>query len=171
MVLHPNRMRKMTTQTKLDQIDAAILAALQKNARLSNKELAAQVGLAPSSCLERVRKLEQAGVITGYHAQVAMPALGIHLQAMVYVELGQHTRETFDAFLCHVRGLREVTAVYNMAGRWDFLVHVAVPTTDHLKTFALDALTARPEVSRVETSLIFAHHRQQVLPHWDQESR
>ena len=151
----------------LDQIDHGILAALQNNARLSNKELAAQVGLAPSSCLERVRKLEREGVLAGYHADVSREALGIALQAMLYVELGQHTRAVFSDFVTHLRGLREVIAIYNVAGRWDFLVHVGVPSTDHLRNFALDALTARPEVSRIETSLIFAHHREPVLPSWD----
>lgn len=76
----------------LDRIDRAILAHLQKNARLSNKELAAKVGLAPSSCLARVQRLTKQGVIKGFHAFVDPQALGIGLQALVAVKLKQHSR-------------------------------------------------------------------------------
>ena len=77
----------------LDRIDRQILAALQNNARLSNKELAAVIGLAPSSCLERVRKLEESEVLRGYHADVAPAALGVKLQAMVAVRMREHSRD------------------------------------------------------------------------------
>jgi DNA-binding Lrp family transcriptional regulator len=76
----------------LDRIDFALLAALQKDARLSNKELAARVALAPSSCLERVRRLREEGVLTGFRAQVDPRALGIAMQALVFVRLARHAR-------------------------------------------------------------------------------
>ena len=78
-----NIIRFMEQKPRLDRTDCEILAELQKNARLSNKELAARIGLAPSSCLERVRRLASAGVLRGYHAQVDPGALGIGLEAMV----------------------------------------------------------------------------------------
>jgi DNA-binding Lrp family transcriptional regulator len=77
----------------LDRIDRALVRALQKDARLSNKELAAQVGLAPSSCLERVRRLRRTGVLRGFHADVAPEALGVGLQALIAVQLRQHSRQ------------------------------------------------------------------------------
>jgi DNA-binding Lrp family transcriptional regulator len=157
----------MTSDMALDRIDYGILHALQNDGRLSNKELAARVGLAPSSCLERVRKLEGRGVLQGYHARVAIEALGIRLQAIVYVELGRHTRSESDSFELHIRDFPEVVGIFNVAGRWDYLLHVAVPNVERLKCFTQEALSARPEVGRVETSLVFDHERRHSLVAWE----
>ncbi len=139
----------------LDRTDRAILAALQKNARLSNKELAARVGLAPSSCLARVQKLAKDGVLRGFHAFVAPDALGIGLQALIAVKLKQHSREKVRAFTRHLLALPEVVALYHVTGAMDFQVHVAVRGTDHLRDLALDAFTVRPEVESIQTALLF----------------
>lgn len=148
----------------LDRIDFAILSALQKNARISNKELAAQVGLAPSSCLERVRRLAADGVLRGSHAEVDPKALGVGLQAMIAVRLSRHSRELVEAFREHALGLPEVLALYHLAGANDFLVHVAVRDSDGLRDLALTAFTTRPEVAHLETALIFEHARGSELP-------
>ena len=84
----------MSIKTRLDRTFERIIALLQKNARLSNKELAAHVGLAPSSCLERVRSLQEAGVFKGFHADVDPKALGIDLQAMIAIRLSGHSRDS-----------------------------------------------------------------------------
>lgn len=149
---------------RLDRIDARLIAALQNNARLSNKELAARVGLAPSSCLERVRRLLREGILRGFHAEVDPGALGITLQALVSVRLKQHSRDLAAAFRAHVDGLREVVALYHTAGENDYLLQVAVRDVDHLRNFTLDRLTARDEVAHVETSLVFEHARRWELP-------
>ena len=83
---------------KLDRTDFLILDTLQKDATLSNKELARRVGLAPSSCLQRVRKLRAAGVLMGIHADVAPWAMGIQIQALIKVRLNQHTEKQVLAF-------------------------------------------------------------------------
>jgi len=92
----------------LDRTDRAIIAALQKNARSSNKELAARVGIAPSTCSERMRRLEQEGVFIGFHAAVDPRVLGIGLQAMIAVRLRRHAADEVDAFERHALGLAEV---------------------------------------------------------------
>ncbi len=148
----------------LDRIDRAILALLQKNARLSNKELAARVGLAPSSCLARVQRLTKEGVLRGFHAFVAPDALGIGLQALIAVKLKQHSREKVRAFLRHLLALPEVVALYHVTGAMDFQVHVAVRGTDHLRDLALDAFTVRPEVESIQTSLLFETRWKDVWP-------
>jgi DNA-binding Lrp family transcriptional regulator len=148
----------------LDRIDIDILGALQNNARLSNKELAAGVGLAPSSCLERVRRLQDAGVLRGYHAEVNPAALGIELEAFVALRLKTHSREVVDALRGRTLACPEVMAVFHLAGQIDFLVHVVVRGPRHLRDFVLEAFSARNEVDRVETSLIFDHSRQWRLP-------
>ncbi len=150
----------------LDRIDFAILEALQNNARLSNKELAAKVGLAPSSCLERVRRLVRDGRLRGFHADVPPDALGIGLQAMIAVRMRVHARESFDMFRAHVSALPEAVAVYQLAGKDDFMVHVAVRDTDHLRELVMDQFAARSEVEHMETALIFHHHRSAALPRY-----
>jgi len=96
----------------LDRIDFEILAALRENARLSNKELAARVDLAQSSCLERVRRLTAKGVLRGAHMELDPRALGIGLEAMIAVRLGQHSRELVNAFRAHALEQPEVVSVY-----------------------------------------------------------
>lgn len=141
----------------IDAIDLAIVRALQQEARLTNKELAHRVALAPSSCLERVRRLRAAGVLRGFHADVDPAALGIGMQALVFVRLARHARKHVQAFRRHALGLPETLALYHVAGQHDFLVHVGVRDADHLRDLALDAFTTRREVARMETHLIFEH--------------
>jgi DNA-binding Lrp family transcriptional regulator len=159
-----NSLQCSTVQKGLDRIDFEILRALQNNARLSNKELAARVGLAPSSCLLRVRRLVQGGVLRGFRAQVEPKALGIGLEALVFVRLARHSRQKVQAFRRHVLALRETIGVFHVAGAYDFVVHVAVRDSDHLRDLALDAFTARPEVAHMETHLIFEHSHRAELP-------
>jgi DNA-binding Lrp family transcriptional regulator len=149
---------------KLDRIDFGILAALQKNARVTNKELAAQVGVAPSTCLERVRRLVDSGVIKGFHADVDPTAFGIGLQAIIAVRLKQHMREMVDSFQEHIRGLPEVRGVYHITGEDDYLVHVAARDSNHLRDLALDSFTTRAEVDHIRTRLIFAYEPTWRLP-------
>ncbi|MFY0540554.1 Lrp/AsnC family transcriptional regulator [Nannocystis pusilla] len=143
----------------LDRIDRALLGLLQKDARISNKELAASVGLAPSSCLARVRRLEAEGVITGYRTELAPRSLGLDLQALIAVQLRLHVGEAFNSIGDHLRSLPETVAVYCLGGATDFLVHVACRDTEHLRVLTIRSFTSRPEVSRIETSLVFSFSR------------
>lgn len=154
-----NSLRRAGSNSGLDRIDHALLAALAKNARLSNKELAARVGLAPSSALERFRRLERGGWLRGFHADIDPRAWGLGLEAMISVRLKQHSRDQYEEFRRYVQTLPEVVAAYHMAGADDFLVHVRVRDTEHLRDFAIDAFTTRPEVGHLETALIFEHLR------------
>jgi DNA-binding Lrp family transcriptional regulator len=148
----------------LNRTDFAILAALQKDARLSNKELAARVGLAPSSCLERVRRLRETGVLTGFRAIVDPGALGIAMQALVFVRLARHARKQVVSFRQHALSLPETIGLYHVAGQHDFIVHVGVRDANHLRDLAMDAFTSRREVARIETHLIFEHVPRPELP-------
>lgn len=148
---------------ELDRIDFSILRLLQNDGRLSNKQLAAAVGLAPSSCLARVKRLTDAGVIRGYRAEIDPRALGLRLQALISVRLAHHSRELVDSFRAHVLALPETVAVYHLAGKDDFLVHVIVRDADHLRDLALDAFTKRREVALLETSLVFEHARPEAI--------
>ena len=149
---------------QLDRTDCEIIRALQKNGRLSNKELAARVGLAASTCLVRLRRLVHGGALRGFRAIVDPQSLGIGLQAVVAIQLRQHSKEQVEAFREHALRLEEVISLYHMSGAKDFLIHVAVRDTDHLKELAMTAFTTRPEVERIETSLIFEHVAAHEMP-------
>lgn len=148
----------------LDRIDCEIIRALQNNARQTNKQLAETVNLAPSSCLERVRRLQADGVLRGFHAVVDPTALGIGLEAMIAIQLTSHTREDVRSFHDYAMTVPEVVGLYHVTGARDFMVHVAVRDADHLRDMAMDAFTTRPEVARLETSLIFERLEKPGLP-------
>ena len=158
-----NNISFMIGSMELDRIDFELLRLLRKNARLANKELAEIAGIAPSTALERVRRLREAGVIQGFHAEIAPEAIGIGLQAMVAVRMTRHSRELLDSFHAHLGTLPEVIAFYHVAGAEDFLVHVGVRDSQHMRDFTLAAFTERPEVAHIQTHLIFEFQRNTEL--------
>jgi DNA-binding Lrp family transcriptional regulator len=145
----------MAQETILDSADWRILAVLQDDATVTNKELSARVGLAASSCHERVRRLRAAGVITGTRAVVDPAAVGRGLQAMIAVQLRPHRRDLVEAFVPAVLALPETVALYNVSGPEDMFLHVAVTDSAHLQRLIIDALASRPEVGHCQTHLIF----------------
>jgi len=148
----------------LDETDFDLLRLLRKNARLPNKDLAERVGVAPSTALERIRRMRESRAILGYHAEIAPSAVGIGLQAMIAIRLTRHSRELLETFHQHLMTLPEVMAFYHVAGADDYLVHVGVRDSNHLRDFALSAFTERPEVAHIETHLIFEFRRNPELP-------
>ena len=148
----------------LDRTDRAIVALLQHDARLSNKEIASRVGIAQSTCSERIRRLESAGIFRGFHADVDLRQLGVGLQAMIAVRLQRHETSQVARFRRYAEQLPEVVAFYHMAGSDDFLVHVIVRDSDHLRDIAMGNFSAQPEVTHIETSIIFEHTRFRRLP-------
>jgi DNA-binding Lrp family transcriptional regulator len=143
----------------LDDVDRAILEALSENARIPNARLAENVGLAPSTCLARVRALREAGVLLGFHAEVDLAALGRPLQAMVAIRLAVHARAQIEDFTETVRALPGVLSVFHMTGVTDYLVWVAAADTQDLREFVVDHLATHPAVAHAETSLIYEHRR------------
>lgn len=152
----PKDLRKTRPTRKLDRIDCEILAALQKNARLSNKELAAKLGVAQSTCLERVRRMAEERVLRGFHARLEPRAVGVGIEAMISVRLN-HSLQAFHSFRAHALSMPEVVSFFHLGGENDFLVHVAVRDAEHLRQLALTGFTERHEVARIETALIFEH--------------
>lgn len=139
----------------LDRIDARILTLLQQDGRMSNKALAAEVGLAPSSCLERVRRLSDEGVIRGTRALVDPDRVGVKLQAMVAIRLRSHDKAAWESLKTLLEAREEVVAIFHVSGADDLLVHVACRGTEHLRTVVLDAVSAHEAVQNVNTSLVF----------------
>ena len=148
----------------MDRIDYKIVRLLRNNARLSNKQLAQKIGLAPSTCLVRTRQLQQSGVLTGFTAEINPVKLGVGLQAMISVRLKRHFKPDVEAFRQHALNLPEVVRLYHVAGPIDFLIHVWTKDSEHLRDLAMTAITAREEVSHIETELIFEHVSCTELP-------
>ena len=149
----------------MDELDSAIVAALQADARRTNRSLAEQLRVAPSTMLERIRSLHQRGVITGAHAAVDLAAVGRPVQAMITVRLRPQSRAVMHGFRDFVAALPETRSVFITTGFEDLLVHVAVPSTTALQDFVLDSLTKRKEVADVRTAVVFEHvHNPVVQP-------
>ncbi|MEU8662085.1 Lrp/AsnC family transcriptional regulator [Actinoplanes philippinensis] len=139
----------------MDELDARIIGLLQSDARLSNRELARRLGIAPSTCLERVRALTRQGVIRGYHADIDPAALNRGVQAMVSVQVRPLSRAVIDTFKASAGKMPEVLHVFVLAGGDDFLLHIGVPDLDAMHAFLLDRLSKRREVAGFRTSVIF----------------
>jgi DNA-binding Lrp family transcriptional regulator len=147
----------------VDELDSAIVRELQVNARQTNRDLAQKVGIAPSTCLERVRLLRERGVIGGYHAEVSLPALNRHVQALLHVQVRPLSRDVIEGFKGYVTALPEVLEVFVVAGGDDFLVHVAVPSVDALHAFLMDRFSKRREIVGFRSSVIYQHARNRVV--------
>jgi len=159
----PNGVRGATPAMVLDEIDRRIVRELARDARLPNNALAQRAGVAPSTCLGRVRALHERGVIRGYHADVDPAALGRPLQAMIAVRLQSDARGHIRAFVANVARRPEVLNVFFLAGKDDFLLHVAAGSTEDLRDFVED-LSSNADVAYTETSLIFEHVRADLAP-------
>ena len=143
----------------LDDVDLRIVRALADDARMPNNALAALAGIAPSTCLGRVRALRERGAIRGYHADVDPAVLGRPLQAMVAVRLQSHARGHIPDFMAKIAQLPEVINVFFLGGANDFLVHIAAAGTEELRDFVVVNLSGDPDVALTETNLIFEHVR------------
>jgi DNA-binding Lrp family transcriptional regulator len=145
----------------LDEVDRRIVLELARDARMPNNTLAERAGIAPSTCLGRVRALRERGVIRGYHADVDPAALGWRLQAMIAVRLQANARGHIRAFVARVARLPEVRNVFFLAGKDDFLLHVTAAGTESLRDF-VEQLSSNADVAYTETSLIFEHIRADI---------
>ncbi len=111
----------------IDSIDLRILQALQHNAKITNRALAAQVHLSQSSCLTRVRKLEAANIITAYHARLNLNELCRFVKCLVTVSISGQTKDDVAAFQAHVAATPEILECYTVSGAFDFLLKVVAP--------------------------------------------
>jgi DNA-binding Lrp family transcriptional regulator len=151
-MLNPN-----IVQPVLDATDLEILAELSKNARISNAELAAKVGIAPSTCLGRVRSLVEQKVIRSFTAEILPAALGLNLQAIISVTLRAGARANLAAFQQTMQRHPQVIQVFFLGGAEDFLVHLAVRNSDEVREFVLEELSSNASVANTRTNIVFDH--------------
>ena len=157
-------MRKNNITNELDKTDEQIIRLLQKNARLSNKQIAAEVGIAESTCSERMRKLQRKKIFFGFHAIVdSSSKLGTNIEAMVAIKLTKNTKDQVDHFQNAMSLLPEVVNIYHLAGQIDFLLYIAVRDKNHLRDFVMDHVT-KDYVKSIETSLIYDFSQNPLFP-------
>lgn len=146
-----------TQRVDIDDIDRQLLALLQADARMTNADLAAKVGIAQSTCIQRVRNLVKRGVIEGFHAKVNPGATGQGLQVLINVTLRATARQQLSGFMNEMKALPEVQQVFFLGGSEDFILHLAVRDSNHVREFVLENLSANPAVANTRTNIIFEH--------------
>lgn len=139
-------------QTTLDDIDRRILDRLQRNARISNADLARDVGLSPSPCLRRVRELEDSGIIQGYVALLDPASVGLPLSVFVQVTLERQVEHALETFESAVLDRPEVMECYLMTGDSDYLLRVVVADVGAYERFLKDHLTRVAGVASIKSS-------------------
>jgi len=154
---------------KLDDIDLRILTILFKNADITNKELAAHIGIAPSTCLERVKRMKSNGIIKGAYIDINFQNIGGNIEAIAAIRLQPYSEEIVNKLRDDLLQLPEIVSLYHMGGSYDYFIHMSVKDSEHLRKFVFEAITSRDEVQTVETSLIFEHSRSGVLPNFPED--
>ena len=144
-----------TSGASVDALDRRILAALAKDGRVTNAALAKHLGIAESTCLQRVRSLRERGIVRGVHADIDLAALGFGIQAVVKVRLGSHNRDHVASFHQVVARLPGALRTFHVGGEDDYLIHVAVSSTQQLRDLVLEHIDVHPAVRHTETQLVF----------------
>ncbi|HEY8351530.1 MAG TPA: leucine-responsive transcriptional regulator Lrp [Sphingomonadales bacterium] len=144
----------MKTHKPLDRIDMKILRILQQQGRISNVDLAKEVGLSATPCLERVRRLEREGYILGYRAILNPDRLNASLIAMVEVRLDRTTTQALDEFNAAVRRIDEIMECHMVGGGFDYLMKIRLPDMASYRRFLGEKLAALPGVSQTHTYVV-----------------
>ena len=140
---------------QLDRIDKRILDELQRNARISNQDLADKVGLSPSPCLRRVRQLEEAGLVSAYVTRLDASKLGLKLMALVQISMDRHTPDRFEQFEQVIKSLPQVLECILITGQSaDYQLKVLVRDMEEYQAFLLNRITRIPGVSDVHSSFV-----------------
>ena len=137
---------------KLDQIDRKILHHLQQNARITNADLAEKVGLSPTPCLRRLRRLESEGIIKGYHTEINREALGVGVTVVILIKLEKEDEASLRAFEAEISTRDEVMECYLVTGKFDYFLRVIIPTLTAYEAFLSETLLRMSNVASVESS-------------------
>lgn len=141
-----------TAKMALSAVDRKILRALQGEGRMTIQALAEQVGLSTSPCLRRIRQLEQAGIISGYSANVEQQAVGLPISVFISIKLERQRAHELDAFSTAIRNWPEVMEGYLMTGQFDFMLRVVCADLEAYQQFLREKLTQLDGVASIESS-------------------
>jgi len=139
---------------KLDVIDHKLLEILQQNGKITNSQLSKDVGLSPAPTLERVKKLEQSGIIQSYHAQVNRDKVGLGVLTFVQVTLKGHQKTIIEAFVKKVNSVPEIIECHHVTGSCDFLLKVIAKDITNYQQLIMDTINEIEVVSSTQTMVI-----------------
>ncbi|PWJ53744.1 DNA-binding Lrp family transcriptional regulator [Dyadobacter jejuensis] len=155
----------MSTIIKLDQIDRKVLEILQMNAKITNAQLSKEIGLSPAPTLERVKKLEQSGIIKSYHAQLEPERVGLGVSTFVQISLVGHRRAVTESFVEKIQAIPEVVECHHITGTGDFLLRVISKDISTYQTLMLEKINEIEEVASTQTMVILSTFKEsKVLP-------
>ncbi|HTF81018.1 MAG TPA: Lrp/AsnC family transcriptional regulator [Cytophagales bacterium] len=150
---------------KLDSIDRKILHILQDNGNITNAQLAKEVGLSPAPTLERVKKLEQSGVIQSYHAELCKEKIGIGVSIFVLVTLSSHKMNQINSFVEKINGISEVIECHHITGRGDFLLKILTKDIPSYQGLILDTLSQIEEIGNMQSMVnLNTYKSSKILP-------
>ncbi len=150
---------------RLDIIDRKILEILQKDAKITNAQLAKEIGLSPAPTLERVKKLEQSGLIKSYHATLDKEKLGLGVNIFILVSLSSHKMNQIKAFVDKINTIKEVVECHHITGQGDFLLKVLVKDIPAYQSLILDTLSQIEEIGNMQSMVALSTFKEsKVLP-------
>lgn len=144
----------------LDNYDKDIIDTLQGNASISNIDLSKKIGLSPSACLGRTKRLQDLGVIKRYPAVIDAKSIGLEIVAFTFVNLSPHNRKTGNAFLAKIKETPHILECYNITGNWDYLLKIVSPDIASYRDFVIDSLLAFPGINKIESTIVLSTDKQ-----------
>ena len=152
-------------ELKLDQIDRKILSILQLNAKITNSQLAVEVGLSPAPTLERVKKLENAGVIMTYHADLNQEMMGLGVCVFIQASLQGSSKDLLESFKKKIKDIPEVVECYHVTGASDFLLKILSKDIKTYNEFILDRLIEIKEIGNLQSMVVLSSIKNsKILP-------
>ncbi len=145
-----------TVKTHLDEVDVRLLALLQDDGRITNADLAKSVGLSPPSVLQRVRALEKAGLIRGYHALLDADRLGLKITAFAMVTLALHQEQPIERFRRSVQDIDEILECYHISGEFDFIMKIVVRDIRAYEQLIREKLSKIKGIGTIRSSFVLA---------------
>lgn len=155
--------------SKLDTIDKQILKILQQNCKITNLDLSKRVGLSPAPTLERVKKLENNGVLASYHANVNRNAIGLHVQTYLLVEIAWHIDDALENFLEKINNIDEVVECYIITGEADALMKIVCKDIPSYEDLLFKTLSKIDEIERLKTLMTLSQVKNSPLLPYDYE--
>lgn len=158
-------------ENKMDKIDLHILKILQQNSKITNLDLSKKIGLSPAPTLERVKKLEQSGIIESYHAKVSASAMGLNVRTFVLVSLAWQKENALDNFLKKVNEIDEITECYIITGDADFLLKLVVKDTPSYEKLLIRTLSQIEEIESLKTLMTLSQVKTETVLPYDYEKK
>ena len=155
----------MAANVKLDQIDRKILTILQASAKITNAQLSKEIGLSPAPTLERVKKLENAGILKSYHAKIDTDKIGLGVSTFVSVSLKGHNKDNIDNFLSEINKIDEVIECHHITGSGDFILKIIAKDIGSYQQLMLEKVSNITVVDNMESMVILSTFKDsKVIP-------